>query len=154
MSAAKRPLEELTVLNRARKTKTKNLQRDYLRELKKEPCVDCDQRFHWAAMDFDHVRGTKMFNISFAATSGRVGMERLKAEVAKCDLVCSNCHRVRTFVRRQQADAQRRDRTSDAPTHHVGSSSTEVPAQEPTARDGIEPPASPETLASPGSLYH
>jgi hypothetical protein len=63
--------------------------------LKDGPCADCGGRFHFAAMDFDHRPGTtKVASIADITT-----VERLRAEVAKCDLVCANCHRVRTFNR-------------------------------------------------------
>jgi hypothetical protein len=48
-------------------------------------------------MEYDHVRGKKVDNISNLV--GRVGWERLEKEIAKCDLVCANCHRERTFQR-------------------------------------------------------
>src|SRR2546422_9407215 len=32
---------------------------------------------------------------------GRAGRERILAEAAKCDVVCGNCHRMRTYTRRQ-----------------------------------------------------
>jgi hypothetical protein len=48
-------------------------------------------------MDFDHRPGEeKLFNVSrFCVAS----MQLVLAEVAKCDLVCSNCHRIRTIKR-------------------------------------------------------
>lgn len=63
------------------------------------PCADCQQVFHPVCMDFDHVRGTKVLNVSAAVLKGW-GWDRLEAEIAKCDLVCSNCHRLRTHLRR------------------------------------------------------
>jgi hypothetical protein len=36
---------------------------------------------------------------------GHASDRRILQEVPKCDIVCSNCHRHRTFVRRQQYDA-------------------------------------------------
>jgi hypothetical protein len=53
-------------------------------------------------MDFDHVRGEKKFNIKQAAQR-RLGTRALLEEIAKCELVCANCHRLRT-LRRGQAD--------------------------------------------------
>lgn len=145
MSAAKRPVEELAAKNRVRKQKAWGAYRNRVRELKGAPCADCGQTFPWYVMDFDHVRGEK----SFAISEGVVSLKKLEAEAAKCDVVCANCHRIRTYVR-QQWYAQGRDRTSDVPTHHVGSSSTEVPAQV-LARDGVEPPASPPLRAERSS---
>ncbi len=49
-------------------------------------------------MDFDHVRGKKRFNIS-QYSNKVVSLEVVKEEVAKCEIVCSNCHRHRTHVR-------------------------------------------------------
>lgn len=66
------------------------------------PCMDCDGVFAWIAMDFDHRPDeTKEFNIGrlgqYKATPERIAIT--EKEIAKCDLVCSNCHRVRTQER-------------------------------------------------------
>lgn len=61
--------------------------------------MDCGQRFHPAAMDFDHRPGEgKLYTISTMKSTARAA-GLLEAELAKCDLVCSNCHRVRTYDR-------------------------------------------------------
>ncbi|KKM26834.1 hypothetical protein LCGC14_1580840 [marine sediment metagenome] len=62
-------------------------------------CVDCGYDKHLAALEFDHVRGEKDCDIAIMLTSG-AGWEALVAEANKCDLVCANCHRVRTSARR------------------------------------------------------
>lgn len=49
-------------------------------------------------MDFDHVNG-KEFNLSVAAKTG-ISMARVMREIGKCDVVCSNCHRMRTHNRK------------------------------------------------------
>lgn len=79
-------------------------QRNYaiIRELKARPCTDCGQTFPNCAMEFDHVRGEKLFSLHSA---GPRTVESLMAEIAKCDLVCANCHRIRTCNRR--ADRER-----------------------------------------------
>lgn len=63
-----------------------------MQELKSRPCMDCGGVFDPVAMDFDH-KSDKHFSI---ATGPTRSWERVLAEVAKCDLVCANCHRVRT----------------------------------------------------------
>lgn len=66
-------------------------------ELKNKPCSDCGSVFPHYVMDFDH-KENKLFNIADAFR--RVGWSKLSAEIEKCDLVCSNCHRIRTHKRR------------------------------------------------------
>jgi hypothetical protein len=72
-------------------------QREYVRKVKSQPCSDCGQSFPYYVMDLDHVRGEKFRTVNKLA--GRVGMKRLIEEVDKCDVVCANCHRIRTFTR-------------------------------------------------------
>jgi hypothetical protein len=64
---------------------------------KNVPCMDCGGVYPTCVMDFDHVRGVKLFNI--AKVASRAGAADLLAEIAKCDVVCSNCHRIRTQKR-------------------------------------------------------
>ena len=69
----------------------------FINDMKRVPCVDCGNLFPPVCMDFDHVNGEKVANISEMKT---YTMERIKEEIAKCDIVCANCHRIRTFQRR------------------------------------------------------
>lgn len=62
------------------------------------PCTDCGQRFPTYAMDFDHVRGEKVAAVSVLVSKG-ASEEIIREELAKCELVCANCHRIRTFSR-------------------------------------------------------
>lgn len=72
------------------------LYRKMIREAKAVPCRDCGGSWPYYVMQFDHVRGTKSFGIATAlAKSGTVSPEMLRAEIAKCDVVCANCHAVR-----------------------------------------------------------
>jgi hypothetical protein len=72
----------------------------WIRELKSNPCTECGEVFPWECMDFDHVRGEKKFRISTGSGRKRSIVEE---ELAKCELVCVNCHRIRTFKIRPQA---------------------------------------------------
>lgn len=66
-------------------------------------CKRCGYNKHPAALDFDHVRGGKHFAISKVKRS----IAALKAEIAKCDVLCSNCHRIKTYEDRQRATDKR-----------------------------------------------
>lgn len=60
-----------------------------------QPCMDCHTLYPFFVMDFDHVRGEKKCAVSVCKT-----VTAALAEIAKCDIVCANCHRKRTFQRR------------------------------------------------------
>lgn len=70
----------------------------YINELKSVPCLDCNRTFIPFAMDFDHVRGVKIDDISVMVRNC-VTMNVLIAEIAKCEIVCAVCHRIRTYNR-------------------------------------------------------
>lgn len=66
-----------------------------LEKMKSGPCVDCGGTFIPRAMHFDHRDPTAKYRgISAMASSNRA--KALLAEIAKCDLVCANCHAYRT----------------------------------------------------------
>ena len=75
--------------------------RDRLRavvnEAKSRPCVDCGEEYPYWVMDLDHSRGEKSMGIN--AAIGRLSLQDLLVELAKCDPVCANCHRDRTYRR-------------------------------------------------------
>ena len=73
--------------------------RTLLAEMKNVPCRDCRGVFPSVVMDFDHVSGEKSFNISNFLIRGGYSMQQLKDELEKCEVVCSNCHRLRTHFR-------------------------------------------------------
>lgn len=53
------------------------------------------------ALQFDHVRGEKVESISRMVLMA-LSWERIEAEIAKCDVVCANCHAIRTDDRNRQ----------------------------------------------------
>lgn len=65
---------------------------------KVNPCLDCGGHFHPECMDFDHVRGDKLFSISAGFNRSA---EDFADELDKCELVCANCHRTRIANRRK-----------------------------------------------------
>ena len=73
----------------------------WMRQLKSKPCADCGGSFHPSAMAFDYLPGTdKLLDIASLVRRGSIGLAR--AEIAKCEVVCANCHAIRTFERRQE----------------------------------------------------
>lgn len=64
---------------------------------KDKPCMDCGNRFPPYVMDFDHVRGKKISSVSEMCNNRPVAT--ILTEIEKCDLVCANCHRIRTHNR-------------------------------------------------------
>ena len=71
----------------------------YIRDLKeKSPCLDCKEYYPYYVMDFDHVRGKKQANVMELIPT--LSKKRIDQEIAKCEIVCSNCHRIRTHKRK------------------------------------------------------
>ncbi len=70
--------------------------RVWLQALKENhPCVDCGVVYHPVVMDFHHRDpASKLFNIG--RKWGSTSISLLLEEIAKCDLICANCHRLRT----------------------------------------------------------
>lgn len=60
-------------------------------------CVDCGYKERAVALEFDHVNGEKEFNVCNAKSIGQA-----KKEIEKCEVVCANCHAIRTFDRLQK----------------------------------------------------
>lgn len=89
------------VLERAAKV------RAYIAGIKMERgCTDCGFRGHPAALEFDHLPGfVKEHRI--ATLSAGAKREKIDAEIAKCEVVCANCHAIRTANRRAEAKGVR-----------------------------------------------
>jgi hypothetical protein len=72
---------------------------DLLAKLRDVPCMDCGGRFAFYVMQFDYRDPTeKSYTVSQMIS--HAGPKTILAEAAKCDIVCANCHRDRTFRRR------------------------------------------------------
>jgi hypothetical protein len=69
-------------------------------QLRSNPCMDCGGTFRTCAMDFDH-RDPTTKRWMPSHLPGHGSLRLMQEELAKCDLVCSNCHRVREETRRE-----------------------------------------------------
>lgn len=79
---------------------TKKVIQDYKSN---HPCSDCHKQYPHYVMEFDHVpgRGKKTMEVSKCLALGWK-LERILKEIEKCDVVCANCHRLRTFGKRSK----------------------------------------------------
>lgn len=80
---------------RAHTVKQRKLLRQIVDEEKAKPCADCGATFPPICMDFDHAGSAKDCAVADMVRR-TVSVEKLLAEIAKCEVVCSNCHRLRT----------------------------------------------------------
>ena len=65
-------------------------------------CADCGYADHPHALDFDHLPGTeKLYSIG-SGWAGSAPWDKVLAEIEKCEVVCANCHRIRTHERRRE----------------------------------------------------
>lgn len=77
--------------------------RDWVVAEKSVPCADCGGTFPPCVMDFDHRPGeTKLFSLG---DHRRRSMGQVRLEREKCDVVCANCHRIRTHIDRKKVSA-------------------------------------------------
>lgn len=58
-------------------------------------CSQCSEN-DWRCLDFHHNKGSKSFNIGDAGRAGK-SIETIQSEIAKCIILCANCHRKETF---------------------------------------------------------
>ena len=61
-------------------------------------CQDCGYAQHHAALQFDHVSGKKKTEIA-NMLNRLYSWESILKEAKKCELVCANCHALRTYRR-------------------------------------------------------
>lgn len=59
-------------------------------------CADCGEADP-VVLEFDHI-SEKSFDVSRGVQSA-YGIDRLLQEISKCEVVCANCHKRRTYAR-------------------------------------------------------
>ena|SRR5437762_317000 len=73
--------------------------RSLILEAKDQPCKDCGGRWHPLVMEFDHLPGTEKRTNLGDCKARKFGLIAIQAEIAKCEVVCPTCHRIRTLRR-------------------------------------------------------
>ena len=70
-------------------------------------CTDCKIDYPYFVLDFDHLpQFEKSFSLSAAGHKDK-NMYQILAEIDKCEIVCSNCHRFRTEMRKAEKSRSR-----------------------------------------------
>lgn len=73
----------------------------FINKLKNKPCADCGVCYSPWIMDFDHLDPkTKVASVSMLKRN--LNYQKILEEISKCELVCANCHRDRTYKRLQE----------------------------------------------------
>jgi len=95
---------------KGQKEKTKNRQKQsrhrniaFIREHKQgKRCADCKEDYPYWMLEFDHLpEHEKLFTIG-GRRARDFTIQQLIEEIAKCDIVCSNCHKNRTYWRQNK----------------------------------------------------
>ena len=73
--------------------------KSFVRSIKDIPCKDCQNSFPFYVMQYDHISNNKVGNIANMVARA-FSMQTILDEIAKCELVCANCHAIRTWNRR------------------------------------------------------
>lgn len=100
----------------ARKASVANYKKQFrvwYNSLKTKPCSDCGVEYHHAAMQWDHIPGQEKVS-SLAQLIHTGSKPKVLAEIAKCELVCANCHAVRTYHRLREGSDVESTATKDA----------------------------------------
>ena len=63
------------------------------------PCTDCKNFFIAPVMEFDHIH-SKVATVA-DMLKNELSLKTILKEIKKCELVCANCHRIRTTKRRK-----------------------------------------------------
>ena len=90
----KKYLPTIRAYNNKRKKETRKWFQEYKLHLK---CEECGYNKHPAALDFHHLDPNTKENAVRHFTNG-YAKERILAEIAKCKVLCANCHRIHHYM--------------------------------------------------------
>lgn len=70
----------------------REINREYVQNLRKNSQCELCLEQHPACLDFHHIDSTTKYK-SIATAVNDCSLDKLKKEIAKCRILCSNCHR-------------------------------------------------------------
>jgi len=92
--------EQKEKYNKRRKTSSERFKEKIAQIKETNGCSDCGKKLPHYVLEFDHVpeRGKKVDGIFRVFKT--YGIETAIKEIEKCDIVCANCHKTRTYKRK------------------------------------------------------
>lgn len=85
---------------KAHNLKAKQRNKQYILDYKlQHPCLDCGET-NPIVLEFDHISDNKVDSVVQLALKP-CSLNTLIKEIKKCEVVCANCHRIRTHNRRK-----------------------------------------------------
>jgi hypothetical protein len=82
-----------------RSNKSRDNRKQIIRDIKESsPCVDCKIPYPYYVMHFDHLDSAEKLN-TISILLNIASIKSVLNEIEKCDLVCANCHSIRTWKR-------------------------------------------------------
>ena len=97
-----KPIHKETQQRRDNREARRNRNRQYLFDvLKDAECGHC-QESNPIVLEFNHIRGIKINNVT-ELVSQLYSIKAIQEEIDKCEILCANCHRIKTWERRHNA---------------------------------------------------
>lgn len=82
-----------------KQSKFKHLAQQFVKQLLKVSCCQDCGTSDIRVLEFDHLRDKKQAIANMVAKGTAV--KTVAKEIVKCEIVCANCHRIRTYTRMQ-----------------------------------------------------
>ena len=79
------------------KTYREKVRKYVQRQKESSPCMDCGVSYPYYVMEYDHIENNKIRSVAKITSNG--SLDQVIKEISKCDLICSNCHKARTWKR-------------------------------------------------------
>ena len=83
----------------------RRIRAELVAKIKSVPCLDCGVQYPPYVMQFDH-RDPSAKSFTIGENASRFSLDVVLAEIAKCDVVCANCHAERTHQQQSRKGAQ------------------------------------------------
>lgn len=82
-------------INEAKQIRINENRITYFKYLKNHPCIDCGES-NPIVLEFDHRDGVDKISTVGELVWNGYSWDKIQLEIDKCDVRCSNCHRIRT----------------------------------------------------------